>query len=742
VLGNTSESEEPRIITATFVSDNFFSVLGVEPYIGRNFRPEEINTPGREALVVLSNHFWQNHFGADSNIVGQSIRLNGKSFVVIGVTTREFVGFGLEESAVPPDVWLPLMMSGVMQPQDTVKDYFGEESGNWLRLVLYGRLKPGKSIEEGRAEVDLLTSQLSVNRPTSAQRYPPKVIPQSLTGDAEIASGTWIIMGFVLTLTITVLLVACANITSLLLARALARRKEIGLRLSIGASRGRLIRQFLTESLLLASLSGTVGLLLAWWSLKTFLASSLLSSITGGQDLSLIMPYLVPDKRVLLFTLTVTVISTVAFGLAPAVHSTRGDLTLLLKEGASSFGSNIARSRLSNALVIGQVAISLVLLIAAALIVRGLGRIGDNNLGFNTKDVLVVDFSLKSRRYDPQREDQFRRELATRFEVLPGVQSVSQVMRLPFDLMTRTTLFSEGLGAKSEQRADQFLLNKVTENYFNVLDIGVIRGRAFSADEVRDGAPVLLVTESTAHNLWPDEDPIGKKLGLESADSRSAEVIGVVQDIRNIRSGEIDPLFIYEPLAPARGVTGSNTKPSAAHPILVRAKGDPRETKASLLATAQEFDPTLLVKVNTVSERIARIEQVSWARPAPRLLTSLGLFALLLTAVGLYSVLSYSVTQRRREIGIRMALGASRKDVVRVVIRQGMRLVGIGLAIGIAGGLAFSYVITSVLFGLSPLDPVSYVAVSLFLLAIGLVATFLPASRAASVDPMVALRRH
>jgi predicted permease len=568
------------------------------------------------------------------------------------------------------------------------------------------------------------------------------VIPQSLTGDAEITSGTWMIMGFLMMLTMTVLLVACANITSLLLARAMARRKEIGLRLSMGASRGRLIRQFLTESLLLATLSGAVGLLLAWWSLKTFLASSLLSSITGGQDLSLIIPYLAPDMRVLLYTLAVTVISTIAFGLAPALHSTGGDLTLLLKEEECSFGGNIARSRLSNALVIGQVAICLVLLIAAALIVRGLGRIREDKLGFNTRDVLVVDFSLKSRRYDPQREDHFRRELATRLEALPGVQCVSQVMRLPLDLMVRTTLVSEELGAKSENRVYQVLLNKVTKEYFNALDIGDLRGRAFSADEERDGAPVLLVSESTARNIWPDDEPIGKMLRLESADSRSIEVIGVAQDTRNIRTGEIDPLLIYEPLSPARAATGSNTNQSAAHPILVRAKGDPREIRAALLSAAQAFDPTLLVKVNTMSDKIAGIEQVSWARPAPRLLTSLGLFAVLLAAVGLYSLLSYSVSQRRREIGIRMALGASRKEVVRVVVRQGMRLVGIGLAIGIAGGLAFSHVLTAMLFGLSPLDPFSYVAASLFLLAIGLAATFLPASRAASVDPMVALRRH
>ena len=741
VVGDPNTLEEPTHITAKFVSDNFFAVLDVPAMMGRTFSPEEISAPGKEPLVVLSYYFWNKHFGGDPDILGHTLRVNGKSFLIIGVTSREFVGFGLEEGPVPPDVWLPLMMKGALEPQEaSAKDYFGSDSGKWLQLSLCGRLKPGRTSEEALSETKLLLMQLTADRPMPDRRDPIKVIPLSLTGDADISPDTWTAMAFIMAVTLTVLLVACANIASLLLARAMARQKEIALRLSLGATPGRLIRQLLTESLLLAILSGGFGLLLAWGSLKLFLGTSLLSAISGGQDLTLILSYLTPDMRVLAYTFLITLVSGVAFGLAPALLAGRVDLTTVLKEDAHSFGKNTSRSRLSNALVIAQLALSLVLLITAGLVLRGLNRIREDNLGFNVKNVAIVDFNLRSRNYNAQREDQFRQELVARFAAVPGVQSVSQSMRLPFDLMKETTLTSESADGASESKTSLSSFNKVTENYFNGLDIQLTRGRGFTADEVRGRAQVVVITEATARNLWPDQDPVGKNLRLDDPDIPFAQVVGVARDTRNIRSGEIYPLFVYAPLPPPLDSAASKNKPSLTYRIAIRTAGEAKEIKSALLAASQSYDPTLLLKVNTMREGIASIDQVSWARPAPALMASLGLFALLLAAIGLYGVISYSVSQRTREIGIRMALGASRLQVLRLVIGQGLRLTGIGIALGLGGGVAVSRALSSMLFGLSPFDPVAYLGVSVFLVVIALLAVFLPANRAASVDPMAALR--
>lgn len=731
MIGAQNTSDEPQEITAKFVSGNFFSVLGTSPLLGRNFSPEEVNSPGREPLVVLSYHFWQKRFNADQNIVGKTVKLNDIPFVIIGVTTHEFAGFGLEESLVPPDVWLPLMMRNKVKSQDTKNvDYFGPGSGKWLELSLAGRLNASRTTEEARAEMTLLIAQIARDLPERRYKGGVTVLPLTLTGART--TNAYLAVTFVMSATAILLLVACANIINLLLSRSVARRKEIGLRICLGVSPGRMIWQLLTESLLLAGPAGIIGLLLAWWSVKAFMAKALFSSLGEASDFNLLNSYLNPDVRVLGYTFIITVVAGVVVGLIPALSATHEDLTVILKDEPHSFGHNSAKSRLPNAIIVVQVALCLMLLIAAGLITRGLDRIREDKVGINTKNVLAVEYNPSSR-FNQLHERQFIQELTDRLEAIPGVQSLTQTRAMPLDNMKRVMLVLEEEGeAAVSQISKQGNFNQIAQNYFGTLGIPIIRGRDFTAEEIQNNAAVVVVSESTVRNLWPDQEPIGKELRLDVPGVPLVQVIGVARDIRNLETGETYPLFIYAPLPP----------PSDWGRILVRTVGDPKSIKSTIMAISQKLNPPTFLTVRTMPEYMAEKESVSLAPIASIFLAGLGLLTLLLVVIGLYGVISYSVTQRTREIGIRIALGASRRNVLWLVVGQSMRLVAVGIAMGIGGGIAVSRLLRSLMFGLSPFDPLTYLGVSLFLAVITMAAAYLPASRAAGVDPMIALRHY
>jgi predicted permease len=735
VLADQKNSEVPQQVIGGFVSSGLFSILEAKLSLGRTFTSEEDSTPGKDPVVILSYGLWQSRFGGNPNILNEPVRLNGMSFEVVGVTASDFVR--CYDFGAMPDIWLPVTMRGKLYPDSdktTGMEWYDSAKQKWL--LLYGRLKPGRTTEEGRAEIMVLVNQLSSQYPDMVPKDRVSVTGLTILG-GHVQRTFWkdmtFIMSVVLAATALVLIMVCANVATLLFTRAASRQKEIGIRLCLGASRGRLIRQLLTESFVLAFLGGCAGLLLSWWSLRTFLASGLLSAY-GRSDLSKVaLLNIYPDVRVLVFTLGLTLLTALAFGLAPALRATRTDLVMTLKDEGASFGRRIARSRVRSALVVAQVTLCLVLLIATGLLLRGLIRVQDASPSFDPNNMSVLKVNVRANRYDEGRARQFYEDLTTRLEALPGAQSVSRALSVPGSESEYASIVSVGGEETPGNQSKLGYYNAVTPNYFDTIDTPVIHGRGFTEEERRTGASVALVNESMAKFLWPDQDPLNSNLVLKRVPIKSPiQVIGVVKDSQNV-FGEIQPLF-YFPLLPSREREGDGF-------VLTRTSSDAKQIQSMEKSAVQSLDPTLSIRENTVADYLADSSRMTNARAASALSASLALLALLLATMGLYGVMAYSVAQRTSEIGIRMALGASRKDVLRLVLGQGMLLVGIGLVLGNAGAAVVCRVLSSLLFGLTPFDAVAYVSVSVFLAAVSLLAIYIPARRAASINPLTALRQ-
>src|SRR5262245_820432 len=728
LLGSKTTNIEPEEIDGNFVSDNFFSTLGGGAILGRFFTPEENRVPGRDAVMVLSHHFWMRRFAGDPQIVGRTLLLNGKPFTVIGVTRPDFVGLELEMV----DIWLPLMMRAEMATvyfEDIAakdRDWFGRQDFQWLDLC--ARLKPGKTAEDARAEMALLISQRARINAEIDPKDRVSVVPLSV-----IRGEDWRIIGAVLGASGLVLLIACSNIANMLLARAAGRQKEIGVRLCLGASRWRVIRQLLTESFMLAALGGAAGLMLAWWLADLVIPIAL--ARYGGWKIGKLALDLSPDARVLAFSLSLTLLSVIAFGLAPALRATRPDLISVIKDEGSAVSGRIARSWMRSGLVVAQISLCMILLIPAGLLLRDLKRVLGAHPGFEAKNVLSISYSLELSGYDPTRAELFTRQLMARLAALPGVLSVSP----PRAFAGRVTVTLPGENGMADRVFDRGLHQWVTANFLETIGTPLLQGRGFTLEEANANAPVVIVSETTARNLWPNDNPLGKTLrmdrqlrdGSSQAIFPAAQVIGVARDNQIFRVGQIPPLFFYAPKTMTGGMDST---------LLARTARDAADMKELARKEAFALEPVLRLWVSTMEENFVGDSSINKARAVSELSACLGALALALAAVGIYGVMAWTVAQRTREIGIRMALGAEAHDVLKLVLRQGMKLALFGIVIGVTASLAVTQVMKSLLFGLSATDPLTYAGVVSLLAMVALLACYIPARRATRLNPLVALR--
>ncbi|HEY6120031.1 MAG TPA: ABC transporter permease, partial [Pyrinomonadaceae bacterium] len=719
-----TSGSEPELIKGEYVSENYFDVLGVGALKGRTFDKSEGLTP--LPVVVISEHLWRTHFNSDPGVVGRQIPLNGLSFTVVGVAADKFIG---TEVGLNRELWVPLSMQPVLNPPestraaDPIANRFGERNSHWL--AVFARLKPDVSLEQANAE--LMTVARHV-----AETYGDKVNPETLPSvqllrmsggmDPRDQAEALPLAGIVMSVVLLVLLIACANIASLLMARAAVRRRETAIRQALGASRPRLVRQWLTESVLLGIAGGALGLLLAFWA-NQLLISYLQSTPLASLDLGV-------DYRVLAFTSFVSVATGIVFGLAPALHASRSDISIALKsENASQLG--VHRSRVRAVFVTAQLALSVILLVGAGLFIRSLGIANTIDPGFRVDHALTVPINLGLLRYNETAGTSFYRNLLARVQAQPGVESASLVRfaQLGFSY-AQFQVFAEGHAADQNDEGISVGFNVVGPNYFKTMGTLLVRGRDFTEAD-RKGAPeVVVVNETLANRLWPTEDPLGKRISTTGPEGPFLEVVGVARDGKYRSLGEQPRPYIYQSVF-------QSYDPKIT--LVVRSSGEPRSIVGTVREDIRALDPSLPISdVKTLRDQLDL--SLFPSRMAAWTLGGFGALALLLAAIGIYGVVSYSVAQRTREIGVRMALGAKEKDVLRLVLGQGLIVIVVGLAVGLLLAAAATRAIAGFLYGVGATDPLTFIGVPLLLGVVALVASYIPGRRAATLDPLVALR--
>ncbi|HMD99613.1 MAG TPA: ABC transporter permease [Terriglobia bacterium] len=707
-----SAGGETKLIVGQLVSGNFFSVLGVKPTLGRAFLPEEDQVALRNPVVVLNYAFWQQRLGSDLGVIGKTLTLNGNSFSVVGVTPADFSGI---ETGFVPDFWSPMMMQRQIFP---AMDLLANRTGYWLFVA--GRRKPGVTPKQAQADLSVLEKQLEQAFPKSNKGWDAAVMP--MVGiPPELREFAVPFTALLMAVVGMVLLIACANAANLLLAKASRRSREMAVRSALGASRGRIIRQILTESALLSLAAGVVGTGLS------VSAGPLLLKLKPPM-LSFIDIQLPLDWRVLAFTLLVSLLAGFVFGVAPALRSSKVDVVSRLKDETA--GSH-ARSRLRNVLVTGQVAVCTVLLIGAGLCLRSLMRAASVDPGFQVNNRLNVTLDLDILGYSESRGRGFYDRLVESVKALPGVRSASVANHLPLGFSSMATAVAiDGFEPPPGQPGIIVGFTGVGPGYFQTMGTPLLRGREFSRQDNNTSRGVAIINEAMAQRYWPGQDPIGRRIALAFGKRQSLEIVGVAATgkYRNLRE-ESQP-FMFRPFSQVYEPQGV---------LVVQTAGDPKPMLATVEREIHALDANLPV---LDAETMAQYMSIPLfvARITGTLLGVFGLLALVLAAVGLSGVVAYFVSLRTREIGVRLALGAERRDVLKLVVKQGMRLSLVGVIIGLAAALGVSRALSSLLYGIRPTDPVTYISVAFVLTAVTLLASYLPARRATKVDPMVALR--
>jgi len=712
VVASLSHNGNNERVWGTVVSGNYFDVLGVQPALGRGFLSEEDQTPGSHPVVVLSYGCWQKRFGSDPAIIGRSVSLNNVAFTVVGVAAKGFIG---TEVAYAPEMWVPMMMGPVMEPGSKWLEQ--RDSDN---LFVVGRLKPGVTKKQAEASLKAVTLEMGKEHPAENAGRGIELIPPGLF-IPDIRNAVFAFAAVLTAVGALVLLLACVNLANLLLARATERRKEIAIRLAVGASRARLIRQLMTESVLLSLLGGGCGVLVAAW------INQLVRGIKLPSDFALVFDLRI-DWRVIAFTLALSVLTGLVFSLIPALQSSKPELVPALKDESSMAG--FRRSRLRNSLVVAQISLSLVLLVSAGLIVRSLQEAQRMRPGFNPENAVALSFDVSLQGYDEAKGRAFQKQVLERIRALPGIESAALTENIPLSLnYSNSTIYLEGQPMVSSSQLPLAIPTSVSPDYFRTMGIA-LRGRDFTPQEDKLEMRVAIVNETFARKFFPGQEAIGKRFNFSGPENPFWEIIGVCADGKYNSLGEEPKPALFRPQLRDYGTAVA---------LVARTKGDPRTALGAMQREMRSLDPTLpLYEVKTLTEHM-KIPLFP-ARMAAGALGSFGVLALVLAAVGIYGVMSYVVAGRTREIGLRMALGAQTGNVRRLILRQGMTLALIGSVIGLAIAFVATRLLKSVLYGVDAVDPMTFLGVTFLLGTVALLACWIPAHRASRVDPMIALR--
>jgi len=709
---NLGRGGKPERVWGAVVSGNYFNVLGVKGLIGRTFLPEEDRTPNSHPVAVIGYGLWQRDFGADPKVIGRTITLNEHDFTIIGVTPKEF---GSPFAGIALDAWTPVMMKDyVALPHFSLTD----RGSRWLMVM--GRLKPGVTVVQAQANIAAIARQLErtyrqTNDQMGAAVYLLSQSPFSLKRSMQSA------LAVLMAAVAIVLLIACANIANLLLARAASRRKEIAVRLALGSTRWRMLGQMLTESFVLASCGAAVGLTLAFWTARSLPAFLPPYGIQVSFDTR-------PDVVVLAFTLGLTVITTVLFGLAPALQASKPDLVAALKDNAAALGQGQRKFPLQHALVISQMALSTVALISAGLFVRSLREAYEADPGFDPHRVLLASFDPFLSGHDDNHGREFYRRLIERVRTLPGVQSVTLARRLPLTL-SGIAFANVVIDGYTPAKDEDMHLNYETvgPDYFRTMRIPLVQGRDFDERDNEHARGVVIINETMARHYWTGGDALGRRIKL---DKSWLQIVGIAKDVKNRTLNEALQPFLYVPFL----------QDYRSNMILVaRTVIEPKTMFHAVRAETAALDPKIpMFDAKTFEQHIGL--SLFLQRMAATILSIFGLLALSLAAVGVYGVMAYAVSQRTRELGIRISIGASRSDVLKLILGQGLTLSVVGLIGGLVTALVVTRFSAHLLYGVSSADPVTFTVIALLLLGVAVVSGYFPARRATRIDPVVALR--
>ncbi len=711
---------KPERVWGTVASANYFDVFGVRPILGRGFLPGEDKNPGGSPVAVISYRLWQTHFGANPGVVGQTLEINQHPYRIVGVAPAVFQG---SQTGLRSEIWVPVMMEEQVVPRsDLLHDH------HYFWYMVFGRLKPGVQPEQAQGEMTVRLKQEVRNYPEEHRGHDSVTVNQLWRSPFGANQFLSLLLPMLMTIAGLVLLLACANVANLMLVRSMARRRELAIRMSLGAGRWRLVRQLLAESLVLAMAGGVIALLITFWTAGTFM------KFLPPTDFPISLGIHV-DRGVLLATLVISVLTGVIFGILPALRASSEAPVAVLKEDTGSASGGLRKARLASGLVVAQISISLLLLICAGLFIRSFRSAQQINPGFNPQNVLMVSYDLFAAGYSDEKGVEFDRELTAKLEALPGIQSVALTSRVPLGFGGGSTAVKPVGYVPQANESTETQVAMISPNFFQTLQIPIVKGRDFTLQDAMGSQRVAIVNESFVNRYWPHQEAVGKQL---NSDLRHEwyTVVGVARDSKVSLLNEKPTPFVY---LPHYQVSRTDQPAGATMIIIARTTGNPLSFGKTVESAIHDLDADLVVfDVTTLElrEQMASIGQ----RVAGTFVGAFGLLALILAAVGIYGVTAYSTRQRTHEIGIRMALGASKNDILRLVLGRGLRLTLIGVALGLAASFALTRYLGSMLLGVTSTDALTFSSVAILLCAVALLASFIPARRAMRVDPMVALR--